>query len=871
MSKNRFVALAASRFIVLAVLSSGFGLLYLYSAGDQQASLVWIKAAGPFAGQQISLADRTGWGQTHSGIEIHATVNEDPQWMWRASAEIPDSMKRFGGSISISLTQPEWAVFDSEHRVHQGADGVNVRLLAERETGLAVITEVRLNPIAHPEQRQWKPVAVHVPAGTKRLFIEALPGPVGSNNWHDRVFLSVQQVQSFPEEIGRYAKAITLTVLLFLLGLAVFYCGQWLIVILPAGFVTKILYCAIALFLLLFGVRAFTTDYGSHITPVAVARIFSMASSDGYYVAMLAGVCLVLSYLFRFRVRSQAFIYSTYIVLGSISLSFTIINAEMIRLLGGPFNYQWLYYSGFLSGQTAVLGYIEASVPLVASIVIANVLFVCLGIFVKRCVENRAPKRPQACLASTAICFIGICVISPMVSEATTDYDSMKLINPVVGFLKSVVSADEHPRFFTMPTHLGSEDFEPAAPMQAKSERKESRFAGIRNVVVFVLESGGAEYSYKNNTKGVEVTPEIQRYRRQAATFTNIYAHVPASLNSLVSIISSVYPMISYASLTQESPKAPLTSISAALKARGYRTGFFSSGDFRFQRGDEFLLYQQVETLIAYKNLRCAHDEFRNSSVDWPFRNSFDDQCLFAPFTKWVSQDYERPFFAVLWPHQMHHPYSVVGPEVNFGAASEQLNRYLNALHQTDLLLGKVLGWLDLQGILDSTLVLVVGDHGEAFGQHGQWIHASHIYEENIRVPLLLINRRMFNGQQYDTIGGLVDLAPTVMDLLGFPVAAGWQGRSLFDRNRSPRTYFFAPYSRFLFGLREGSLKLIIDAASNNVEVYNLKDDPGEKENLSTVYPEFVRTGEQRIAAWVQYQNKMYKDLLSEKGLKAPR
>jgi hypothetical protein len=108
------------------------------------------------------------------------------------------------------------------------------------------------------------------------------------------------------------------------------------------------------------------------------------------------------------------------------------------------------------------------------------------------------------------------------------------------------------------------------------------------------------------------------------------------------------------------------------------------------------------------------------------------------------------------------------------------------------------------------------------------------------------------------------------MDLLGLPLVAGWQGRSLFDRNRSPRTYFFAPYSRFLFGLREGSLKLIIDAASNKAEVYDLKIDPGEKANLSSVHPEFVRTGEQRIAAWVQYQNKMYKDLLSEKDPKAP-
>src|SRR6185503_20551190 len=283
------------------------------------------------------------------------------------------------------------------------------------------------------------------------------------------------------------------------------------------------------------------------------------------------------------------------------------------------------------------------------------------------------------------------------------DYDSIKLANPVVAFLKSAVATNEDSRLFSMPTAIGTGDFEPVRHGSGQiANRNGSKFPPIKNIVVFVLESGAAEYIYNWNVKSPELVPEIKKYRRQAATFTNIYTHVPASNKSLVSILTSVYPMISYRSLTQESPRARLTSVSTVLKRRGYRTGFFSSGDFRFQRGDEFLSYQQFETIIAYNNLRCARSEFRNSSQDWPFQNSFEDACLFAPFTDWLTKDSNQPFFAVLWPVQMHHPYTVTGPEINFGVA-EEFNRYLNALHQTDRLLGELLRWLDSQSILDST------------------------------------------------------------------------------------------------------------------------------------------------------------------------
>jgi hypothetical protein len=164
------------------------------------------------------------------------------------------------------------------------------------------------------------------------------------------------------------------------------------------------------------------------------------------------------------------------------------------------------------------------------------------------------------------------------------------------------------------------------------------------------------------------------------------------------------------------------------------------------------------------------------------------------------------------------------------------------------------------------TLVVVVGDHGEAFGRHGQSGHASMVYEENVHVPFVLINPRLFKGETFDAVGGVVDVAPTVLDLMALPAPPRWQGRSLFDPGRGGRTYFFAPWSDYLFGMREGNLKTIYNATTGSHELYDLSADPRETKNLAADMPDVVAGAQRRLAAWVQYQGKLYSSLGDSAG-----
>jgi arylsulfatase A-like enzyme len=159
---------------------------------------------------------------------------------------------------------------------------------------------------------------------------------------------------------------------------------------------------------------------------------------------------------------------------------------------------------------------------------------------------------------------------------------------------------------------------------------------------------------------------------------------------------------------------------------------------------------------------------------------------------------------------------------------------------------------------MDSTLVVILGDHGEAFGQHGNMFHRL-LYEEEVRIPFLLLNSKLFQGEIDSTLGGAIDIAPTVMDLLGYSLPGEWQGRSLFSRNRFPRVYLFGPYSG-LFGEREGKWKLIYNPIAGSAELYDLATDPNEQHNLAFKYPELVESGRDRLAAWVQYQKRFYRE-----------
>lgn len=581
---------------------------------------------------------------------------------------------------------------------------------------------------------------------------------------------------------------------------------------------------------------------------------------DFVYICILT-LLFLLPLLVLKHPKIQKAICYCFIALCCFSLIIGVFNIRIVDMLGKPFNYQWLYYSNFLKGadaQAAIAANFSYSYAL-------RIISICISAFLIGLIAFKGigllrynPGRRRIALV---ICMLTILIYSVTAHKKLQaqqwDYD--RLANPVAAFIESVNPFATNPDLFTMPVSDKLKFKKELGPMNMQPTLKDSK---IKNVIVFVMESTPAEYIETYGSK-YPVSPNIKKYEKQSITFENIYAHAPATNMSMVSLLGSVYPWLSFNSLTEEHPDLKIPSISAELKQRGFRTAFFNSADNRYQKADEFLSYRKFDIIKDCNENSCGNDKFEYTDEKKNFLNGKDDACTGKELTDWIIQDTSKRFFCVMWTYQTHYPYFYKGQATNYEPNDSVFNRYLNALQYGDSVLGKLLEDLDKKRLSESTLVIVVGDHGEAFGRHNQTTHGREVYEENMHVPCILINP-LLKEERKKEIGGIVDIAPTIMNVLGYESPTQWQGESLFSKTTSSRTYFFAPWSDYLFGYREGNYKYIYNATKNETEIYNLKDDPYEERNLVNEKVNEVEIAHQRMAAWAQYVNDATAKLLKQ-------
>ncbi|MBI3402086.1 MAG: sulfatase-like hydrolase/transferase [Acidobacteria bacterium] len=380
------------------------------------------------------------------------------------------------------------------------------------------------------------------------------------------------------------------------------------------------------------------------------------------------------------------------------------------------------------------------------------------------------------------------------------------------------------------------------------------------NVILVVLESVAAQWTSVSGGT-YESTPTLKAEAAHGVVFDRFYAHVGRSSNSLASILLSVYTKLDFLDYTEEFPRATQTSLAAVLRDRGYRTSFMTSSNMSWAGWDTFIPSHGFSEVRDDRSLPCTA-----RVTSW----GLADACVVDGIAQFIAQNPTTPFFVMAWTQQTHHPYEPTPGVPLLDLVREpnipdeyDLGRYLNVLHETDRHLARLFEAIRRGGLGEDTLVVVVGDHGQAFGfPHDSYMQGQSAYEEDVRVPLLVwFPRRYASATRSPMIGGLVDLAPTIAELAGVPAAADWQGRSLFDPQRAPRAYFYVAQNEFKLGVREEGWKYILDLRTGVEELYDLEHDPSEQHNVASAQRERSARLRQRLAAWTEANRVQYDKL----------
>ena len=361
-----------------------------------------------------------------------------------------------------------------------------------------------------------------------------------------------------------------------------------------------------------------------------------------------------------------------------------------------------------------------------------------------------------------------------------------------------------------------------------------------------------------------KITPNIDKLAWGGLSFSQAVSTAPCTPLSFLSIFTSDFPSNHKRIEVETHPKIfkineDCKTLAEALKEKGYRTkGIHSNPLLRIEKK-----YGYARGFDSYEDLETLKD------LPYQPAEKTTDVAL-----SWIKKHLNLPFF--IWIHYMDpHPpnihYEGIYPLEELGCKEEiffdfdqkvelhkktkqsanyedpnitekerrqMLELYDAEIRYTDIEVGRLLKTLEEWEVLSNTLTVVTADHGYMFGEHGRYYMGDMLYDELIRVPLIFHGLGLIG--KADEQVSLLDLAPTILTLLGLPIPASFKGRNMLSAKR--KKYIFGEALRTRAGvnyqlccLRTEDSKYVIKRGEEDiidVEFYDLKSDPQEKRNL---------------------------------------
>jgi arylsulfatase A-like enzyme len=374
----------------------------------------------------------------------------------------------------------------------------------------------------------------------------------------------------------------------------------------------------------------------------------------------------------------------------------------------------------------------------------------------------------------------------------------------------------------------------------------------------------------------LQTTPTLEALARDGARMELSYAPTATTGPTHASILTSLYPIAHGVLKNGMSLDEGFPTLAETLSASGYRTaGVVSSFvlDAKFGYGQGFDVFEddfEPATATITRNM------FQGVPVDGAFDRPADRTTEEAVYLLKQFVRGDEPFFLFVHYFDPHAPYVPPEPFASLhpsgsadDALAQKIRAYDGEISFSDREIGKLLQVLEESDLERDTLVVVTADHGEGLMQRGHMHHGVHIYEEAVRVPLLFRwPGKIEAGRTLGEPVELIDLMPTILELVGVEPGDAFHGRSLagalaggesLDPQRSvflhrrhyePRRIGDIAVAGEKFGIRVGPWKYIVGEEEGTRELFNLQEDPGELVNVCERFPAVADELQEKLAAW---------------------
>lgn len=358
------------------------------------------------------------------------------------------------------------------------------------------------------------------------------------------------------------------------------------------------------------------------------------------------------------------------------------------------------------------------------------------------------------------------------------------------------------------------------------------------NIILITLDTTRADrVGFLGSKRGL--TPNLDQLARHGMVFSRAYAHVPLTTASHATILTGTYPQFNHVIDFGVPLSSRLPYLPDLLHHHGYRTAAFVGSlvldPFNgtapgFERG--------FDTYDAGFRLRARGGD-RYKTVERRAGEVVDHAIA------WLGKNLQRPFFMWVHLYDAHDPYEPPSPYKE----RYQSEPYDGEIAYADSAVGKLFSELRARGLYESSVIAVMADHGEAFGEHGERTHGVFLYDETIHVPLVFKLPGETAPERLEQRVGLVDVAPTLLQVAGVQVPTEMQGQSLIPAMRASHgphaeetaqddrpAYAETDYPRRAFGwspLRAVRSRKYLYVQAPNRELYNQATDPEALKNLA--------------------------------------